>query len=165
MGTRGPQPKPRAIRELEGITKPSHYNQSEPLPKVSTIEPPIELTPQQRLIWDALAPELIRIGTLTIIDFPAFLRYINYSIEYNEMQRQIDNKNYIMIYRDEKGKARHVQILPQVTLRDRAAKHLLQLESHFGMTPASRTRVSAILGGAYVPVPERIADPLELDSD
>lgn len=147
MGLRGKPPKPTAIRKLEGISKPYQLNRNEPQPRPVGVEPPVPLTPQQRLIWDALVPEMTRIGTLTLVDIPAFLRYIDLTIEYNEMKRQIDGRNYFFIIRNEDGTAKYISTLPQVTIRDRALANLLKLEAHFGMTPSSRTRVQAALSG------------------
>lgn len=159
MGLRGKPPKPRAIRELEGISKPYQMNPAEPRPRLCGVEPPVPLTPQQRLVWDALAPEMVRIGTLTLIDIPAFIRYIDLTLEYNEMQRQIAGRNYFFILRHEDGTPKYISVLPQVTIRDRAMVNLLKLEAQFGMTPSSRTRVIAILNGGEEADP---SDPLGL---
>jgi P27 family predicted phage terminase small subunit len=147
MGLRGRAPKPRAIRELEGISKPYQLNQNEPRPRVCSLEPPVPLNPNQRLVWDALAPEMVRIGTLTLVDVPAFLRYIDLTLEYNEMQRQIAGQNYFFIIRGEDGKAKYISTLPAVTIRNQALANLLKLEAQFGMTPSSRTRVTSALNG------------------
>lgn len=148
MGLRGPQPKPSKIRELEGITKPCKMPEHEPKPKLATsTDCPVSLNPAQKLVWDSLAPELMRIGTLSLTDIPAFLRYIDLSIEYHEMQRQIDGKNYILVIRHEDGKPKNAKVMPQIQIRNEAMAHMLRLEQHFGMTPASRTRIMSILGG------------------
>lgn len=159
MGLRGPAAKPRAIRQLEGISRPSRLNPSEPEPKISSPEPPVPLDAKQRLVWDTLAPEMIRIGTLTLVDIPAFLRYIDLTIEHQEMQRQIDGRNYFFVIRNEDGTPKFITVAPQVTIRDRAAAALLKLEAQFGMTPSSRTRVQAALNGGGL----NRDDPLGLD--
>ncbi|RTL04026.1 phage terminase small subunit P27 family [Candidatus Dependentiae bacterium] len=148
MGLRGPQPKPSKLRELEGITKPCKMPVDEPKPKLATsADCPVALNPAQKLVWDSLAPELMRIGTLSLTDIPAFLRYIDLSIEYHEMQRQIDGKNYVLVIRNEDGKPKYATVMPQITIRNQAMANMLRLEQHFGMTPASRTRIMSILGG------------------
>lgn len=133
-------------------------NQNEPKPRVCGLEPPIPLTPQQRLIWDSLAPEMIRIGTLTLLDIPAFVRYIDLTLEYNEMQRQIAGRNYFFIIRNEDGTPKYISTLPQVTIRNQALANLLKLEAQFGMTPSSRTRITAAPSGGE----ENANDPLGL---
>lgn len=148
MGNRGPAPKPSAIRVLEGITKPSKMPVAEPKPKIaSNSDCPINLTPAQKLIWDSLAPELIRIGTLALTDIPAFIRYIDLSLEYHEMQRQIAGKNYILVIRNDEGVPKYASVMPQISIRNQALQNMLRLEQQFGMTPASRTRIMSILGG------------------
>lgn len=148
MGQRGPAPKPTALRVFEGITKPSQMPKFEPKPKLaSETDCPKVLTEKQKIWWDSLAPELIRIGTLSLTDIPAFMRYIDLCIEYEEMTKQIAEKNYILIIRNEDGTPKYATAMPQVNIKNQALSLLLKLEQQFGLTPASRTRIMTILGG------------------
>lgn len=156
----GRRPKPTALKLLEGTYRQDRANFAEPKPTLARmIDCPVNLNEKQKLVWDSLAPELIRIGTLTLTDIPAFMRYIDMTLEYNEMQKQIDGKNYFHVVRDENNRVTTVKILPQIRLRNHALNELLRLESHFGMTPASRSRIITILGGEDA---KKAGDPFDV---
>lgn len=156
----GRRPKPTALKLLEGTARADRTNFREPKPVLARMaDCPVNLTAEQKLIWDSLAPELIRIGTLTLTDIPAFMRYIDMSLEYNEMCKQIAGKNYFHVVRDRRDRIKAVKVMPQIRLRNNALNELLRLESHFGMTPASRSKIITILGGEDA---KKAGDPFDV---
>lgn len=156
----GRRPKPTALKLLEGTARRDRINEREPKPVLAKhTDCPVNLNEKQKLVWDSLAPELMRIGTLTLTDIPAFLRYVDMTIEYQEMQKQIDNKNYFHLIRDRLNRVKSIKVMPQVKIRNLALNELLRLESHFGMTPASRSRIITILGGEDA---QKAGDPFDI---
>lgn len=147
MGFRGPAPKPSVVRELEGNPSGRPLNAYEPRPNlISSIEPPEHLSQEGKNVWKALSQELIRIGLLSTIDIEAFSRYINYLLEYRDCQKAIDGK-YIITYKNPDGSPKYFQQNPYISLRNAAASNMLKLEREFGMTPAARVRMIALVNG------------------
>lgn len=71
MAKRGPQPTPTNIVLLRG--NPSKRARAdEPQPIAASLTPPAELTPLARDFWVAHAPEVARLGMLTVNDVPTF---------------------------------------------------------------------------------------------
>jgi phage terminase small subunit len=64
----GPPKTPTVIRKARGNRGHENLNHIEPHPAATTADPPPELTGDARALWQRLAPELVRIGTLTSID-------------------------------------------------------------------------------------------------
>ena len=139
---RGRLPKPLAIRKFENITKPSEMPKDVPFSRpLQMYEYPVELSVAQKLVWDSIAPELIRIKVLALADVPAFIRYINLSIEYKKAEQKIEEHGLVVATRTT------VKVSPYVQLRNSLAMQLLKYEEQFGMTPCSRNRVKGVPTG------------------
>lgn len=148
MGLRGPPPKPTAIRRLEGNPSNRPLNEFEPMPQVlRKVDPPDNLPPGGELIWNALAPELIRLGLLTEIDLHAFTRYVRFLTEYYDAEKKIDGKLVIAIRYPDSDKVKYFQQNPYISIRNNAAAQLNRLEQQFGLTPSARARMIGLLQG------------------
>lgn len=157
MGRRGPQPKPTAIRIIEGISSPSQLGTKEPQPpKVSAVDPPNWLDPTAKNYWRRIVPMLANIGMLTEADLPTIERYCDFLSQWKQCRdflaeagdisypiyewREIDDpKNPGQKIR--KRELRYMQEFPHMAKKLKISEHLLRIEQHFGMTPAARTRI------------------------
>ena len=72
MAITGSKPKPTAIKILEGNPGKRLLNLNEPKPLQIAPECPDWLLDEAKKEWNRLAPELERLGLLTIIDEMAF---------------------------------------------------------------------------------------------
>lgn len=162
MGLRGPPPKPTALKILEGNPGGKRLNLNEPQPRrLVEVEPPADLPDEGKRVFSSLSKELIRCGLMTAVDVEAFARYVRLLLEYRKADSEIQGK-FVFPVRDKNGQFSYFLPNPWVAVRDRALDRLLRLEREFGMTPASRVRMVALLA---TDKPERVIDPYGDDDD
>lgn len=145
MGKRGPIPKPTALKVAAGNPGKRRLNEGEPVPPAGPIVPPSWLAEPSRQIWDQLAPIVMGMKTLTSADVFAFSRYCNCIARYVELDKFLMRKGasgttYKVM--DGNGKFRSIREIPQAIEYRRLHEILVRLESHFGLTPAARSRIN-----------------------
>ena len=144
MGLRGPQPKPTAMRVLEGNPSGRPINAFEPTPpQQSILKPPRELSAFGIEVWNRVVPMLVLIGTATDADIGTLIRYCDYAEQYVNARNTIRNSGTTYPIKDDKGQIKYVAQLPQVSIMRLASEHMLKIESHFGLTPSTRSRLIA----------------------
>lgn len=153
---------PSNLRMLNRELKDYQKNENEPQPYQEEIpEPPAEISPAARKIWDIKAPDMIALKLLTKIDKYAFMRYCETYVEYIKCRDFIHEKGsttyvYEMVPQkglyggmatDELGQPIFNKVLdkvvvhPEVVLFKQYSEELRRLEQEFGMTPASRSKI------------------------
>lgn len=162
MGTRGPPPKPTALRLLEGNPGKVALNRNEPQPrKLTTVEPPADLPEEGKAVFKALSRELIACGLMTAVDVEPFYRYVKLLLEYRHADREIAGKFFIPM-KDSNGRLAYFLPNPWLSVRDKASDRLLRLEKEFGMTPSARVRMVAVMMN---PATAENPDPYDDDDD
>lgn len=155
MGERGPQPKPTAVRELEGNPSGRPLNKREPKPrKVLSVEPPNWFTEQAKIYWHRVLPILSSIGVLTEADLVLLERYCDFLSDWKYCRDFLNKAGTICypIYDGDKvhpaghpeaGQriVKYLAEFPHVAKKLRISEHLMKIEMHFGMTPAARSRI------------------------
>lgn len=86
----GPQPKPTAIKRLEGNPGKRPLNESEPVYSQGEVEPPEHLDQIARKEWERLYPELEGNGLLTKADVAVFAAYCEAVAEWSKLSKQIE---------------------------------------------------------------------------
>ena len=88
--------------------------------------------------WERLAPELTKIGILTLADEVEFAVYCQALAELTEAEAYLEKHGRTQVTKDgfERKSA-------WCSIRDEAWKRLHQAASGFGLTPASRAKVEA----------------------
>lgn len=130
---RGPHPKPTALKILEGV-KPGRINQREPV-ITGTPEQPADLTVDAKVLWDQVAPAMIRSGVLTVADVPAFAELL---------EAMVLAKFYRAQMRLQLGGAPVANgQTPAVYQYARLHVVLNNGWAQFGMTPSARSRLIA----------------------
>lgn len=127
----GRKPKPTAQKRLEGNPGQRRLNDAEPIPGLDLPEPPAWLMTDARKEWFRVAPDLIRMGVLTGDDWTNFAAYCQTWARLCNLERRMKRATF---------EERHDRKIV-TTFRD----YLMQLRSlgsEFGLTPASRTRLS-----------------------
>ena len=135
--TRGRKPLPTALKKLKGNPGNRPLNQSEPEPEVCIPDPPEVLSEDARIEWDRLATELDDLGLLTAIDMALLALYCQAFGDWKDARRQIEATG--MVVRAPSG---YPMVNPYVTIANKAIEQMRTLATEFGMTPASRSRIS-----------------------
>lgn len=140
---RGRKPTPAATAIATG--NPSHRPiRPEPRPDATAPPVPLWLSPAAFRVWQANAHGLAKAGCLTAIDGDAFARYCNAMARYLEAEVELE-ANGPVIDGPKGGKVKS----PWLAVQKEAAELAGRLGAEFGMSPASRTRVS-------VPAPDTL---------
>ena len=138
----GPAPLPTKIHQLHGNPSGKTFRKDEPAPPVKIPKPPIKLGKIARRQWKYIVPLLEELGVLAAIDGAALAAYCQTFQQWSDLEAIVveDDK---LDTDDEK----------KLSLRDRLSvgRSLIQIRNQmrmmlaeFGMTPASRGRVSVL---------------------
>lgn len=131
---------PSKIAALKGNPGNRPINQNEPQPYDGEMpEPPANLEDDEREVWDRLAPSLYKLGVLTEWDVDEFARYCRAYIRYMEAVEDLKVEGNVV-----DGAAGGKILNPTVHALEKAENKVHALAVHFGMTPASRTKISAV---------------------
>ena len=137
---RGPKPIPTKLKLARGSRRVGDLNDggTEPRPEPSTPTCPAHLTTAARAEWKRIVPELERLGLLTRLDRAALSLYCVAYGRWAEAEKQAAVLGMVV-----KTKAGSLIQNPYLGIANRAAKQMHELLVEFGMSPSSRTRVSA----------------------
>jgi P27 family predicted phage terminase small subunit len=141
----GRKPVPARLNDLRG-NPGKRKKRKEPEPEVAETTCPGWLEGEAKEEWDRLAPELKRLGLLTVVDLPAFAGYCQSFKRWREAERAVS----IAILAGGLGIAVSQGLEGMARERLRLMK---TLAAEFGFTPASRSKVSA--------KPQEEKDPFE----
>lgn len=136
MPSKGPAPRPAALRALHGMPDVS----TGPVAAQVPVEAPAGLSAAARAVWDQLAPDLIGKFVVDAWAADAFGRYCWLRATSAALRASLDAEGYIVAgARDgEPVKNKLWPVLRQIDAE------LLQLEGRFGLTPADRGRVNPV---------------------
>lgn len=119
----GRPPKPTELKVLQGTFRKHRANPTEPKVAPSSMRPPAYLDDDAKKQWRVFAKELLDMGVLTTVDRTALARYCELQVLYRSTKKQADYSPQMI---------GHLLKL---------AVELRTLETQFGMTPSSRTRI------------------------
>lgn len=137
MGARGPAPKPTTLKLLAGNPGHEKLNRNEPKPRPVAPKCPSWLDAEARREWRRVAPELERLGLLTVVDMAALAGYCaSYSL-WRKCRQEIDEKGFT--YETESG---YVGQRPEVAIGNRALADVRAFCQQFGLTPSARARMT-----------------------
>lgn len=143
---KGRPPKPTALKVLEGNPGKRPLNQHEPKPKPISPKCPAWLDKEAKKMWKDLAPKLERLGLLTVIDGAALAAACQRWACFVDCEKIIQKEGYVMeIERfDKQGNSIGIyeQQRPEVSIGRQALADFRAFCTEFGMTPASRSRIS-----------------------
>jgi P27 family predicted phage terminase small subunit len=148
---KGRKPVPTNLKILRGNPGKRPLKKDEPKPGAPIVlQPPEHLSPGAVAEWERMAPALLQLGLLTELDIPAFEGYCEAYAEWKEAKnfaRRVPG----VVKTTSKGKNKNGEdkgggnIIPHPAkgLMNTAFKIWREFLSEFGMTPSSRSRVSA----------------------
>lgn len=137
---RGPKPVPTKLKLARGSRRP--INLDEPKPKVARPRCPSHLSDSAKAEWRRISPILAREGLLTHLDGAALSLYCDAFAVWMEAKQKAAETSLVVT--TQKG---NVIMNPYVGIANTAAKQMLAILVEFGMTPSSRTRVTAAKDG------------------
>lgn len=145
----GRKPKPSALRELAGNVGHRPINKNEP--KFSgTPTCPRHLDDEAKKEWKRISKELTSMGLLTSVDRAALAAYCAAYSRWASAEEQIQKFGLVI----KSPKSGYPVPNPYVGIANTALDLMRKFASEFGMTPASRTRLS-------VEPPKGSQDPFE----
>lgn len=133
----GPAPKPTRLRLLEGNQSKRPLNQMEPKPAPVAPAPPPLLKREALEEWHRLAPELERLGLLTVVDGSALAAYCQAYRRWIQAERKVNREGLVL-----NAKSRYAQAHPAMAVAQRSMQLMRAFAAEFGLTPASRSRIS-----------------------
>lgn len=138
MPRKGGKPKPTRLKKLEGNPGKRPLNEFEPTPKQELLECPSHLTGEAKAEWKRMAPKLYRLGLLSEIDGAAFAAYCQSYALWVEASIKLKDGSYIVLVNG------YPQQNPYLSVMNKAIKEMKAFMTEFGMTPSSRSRISAV---------------------
>lgn len=140
----GPPKKPTALRILEGNPSKRPLPKNEPKPDPSLPECPDWLLDDAKQEWARVAPELNRLGLLTMVDRTALAAYCQSYAKWKQAEEFIKKHGtvYRMVKVDNDGrKYVYSQQHAEVGIANQCLKQIRAFCAEFGLTPASRARL------------------------
>lgn len=129
--------KPTTLKILQGNPGKRPLPANEPKPELGA-KMPETLSAEARAEWSRIAPKLEACGVLTNIDGQALAMYCETWARWMQSGEHLRRHGLLI----ETPTGRTAQS-PMLVIHNTAARQLRELLVEFGMTPASRSRVSA----------------------
>jgi P27 family predicted phage terminase small subunit len=136
--TAGRKPKPTRMKVVQGTFRQDRTTLNEPKPKNQLPPCPDFLEGRARQEYFRIGRKLERIGVLTEVDELALVSLCQSWAEYIEATEQARKTGMLV-----KSPSGYPIVNPYVTLANQALKRVRSFLTEFGMTPGSRSRISA----------------------
>jgi P27 family predicted phage terminase small subunit len=133
----GPPPKPTQLKVLQGNPGKRPLNKREPQPRAAHVSCPRWLLPEAKKEWRRLAPELRRLGLLTVVDRTALAAYCQAYARWRQAEEVLTREG--LVFETASG---YLMPRPEVAIAQKSQQIMKGFLTEFGFTPASRTRVS-----------------------
>ncbi|MBO8183761.1 MAG: phage terminase small subunit P27 family [Archaeoglobus sp.] len=147
MKLKGRKPKPTKLHVLNGNPSKKNLNTNEPKPKPAPgpPKPPSWLTTEAKKEWKRIAPELHRLGLLTIADEAALANYCQAYGHWVQAEKAIKeyykrHKKLTYEYTNKNGSTNEVPI-PEIAIAQKYQQIIKSFCAEFGLTPSSRARI------------------------
>lgn len=136
-GQSGRKPKPTSLKLLQGNPGKRPLNENEPKPEPKLPAPPSHLSKEARKEWRRSGAFLLQLGLISDLDRAAFAAYCTAYGRWIEAEEAL--KTYGVMIKSPSGFP--IQS-PYLAVANKAMAQMRSLLSEFGMSPATRTRVS-----------------------
>ena len=138
MAVRGRKPKPTAIKIFEGNRSRRPLNEKEPKPPEGMPACPAWLETEAKREWQRLAKIMAQMGILSLVDRAAFATYCQAYARWKEAEEYISKNGST-----KETSTGYIQQIPQVSIAQTYSKIMAKIAAEFGLTPASRSRITA----------------------
>jgi P27 family predicted phage terminase small subunit len=149
MTRTGPLPLPSAIKAARGTLRRDRIRPGEPaaLPVPADVQPPSWLTAEGVAAWDRLMAVLADAGARVLgrQDLELLAVLADQIAIYQTAAQTLKAKPALsFVVTDGDGNPRGIHAWPELKIKQAAAAEVRRLCEHFGLSPASRARVSAV---------------------
>lgn len=141
MGRRGPAPQPTALKILNGNPGKRAINHNEPQPTKKAPKCPSWLSREAKAEWRRVAPELERLGLLTVVDGGALAAYCQAYARWKQCEEVIERDGMVSELVTDTGST-YLQQRPEVSIANKQLQVMKAFCTEFGLTPSSRSRMS-----------------------
>lgn len=139
---------PTKLKLLKGTAQPCRMNKNEPNPEAGMPEPPEHLSERAAKVYPHVAKMLLDMKVLTVSDGMALEGLCQAYCDWRAAVEFLEERGssvYTTTQTDSAGNERVVmKPYPQVAERNEADRRLRGWLQSFGLTPADRSKVSAI---------------------
>ncbi len=145
MKRTGPPPTPTALKIIRNNPGRRPINGHEPQPPAApSVAPPRWLQGEALALWTELAPALVKIGLLTVVDREALASGCRWWAIYRTADAAL--KRRLIDTTPSNGR----QPRPELAIAQKAHEQALKILTRFGITPAERVRLTtATPGGGH----------------
>ncbi len=142
MGQRGPQPRPGKIHKLHGSFRQDRHG-GELKIKPSLPDPPEWLDAVALAEWNRLAPELYKLGVLTVLDTTLLAMYAVVYSRWIRAEAELlkDRESRPEVMTTPNG---YQQQSAWLSISNNCVKQMQSLCAEFGLSPATRARIKLI---------------------
>jgi P27 family predicted phage terminase small subunit len=145
----GRKPLPTHLKVVKGTARSHRINTAEPQPGIAVPDPPAHLDERARAKFTAMAEMLARHGIMTELDAGALARYAVIWCRWIEVEADVKRRGPIV-----KTEGGNIIQNPFLSVANKCLLQMAQIESEFGLTPSSRSRIRSA-------APTDMADPFE----
>lgn len=145
----GRKPLPTHLKLVKGTARPHRMNEAEPKPEVAVPAPPEHLDEAAKAKFNAMAELLARHGVMTELDCSALARYVVIWRRWLEAEAEVKRRGPVV-----KTSNDNIIQNPFLAVANKCLAQMAQIESEFGLTPSSRSRIR-------MAEPTDTADPFE----
>lgn len=134
---RGRPPLPRAVKALQGTLRKHRDGYDEPRPTLRSLPCPGRLTGDARTEWKRVAPELFRLGLLSVLDGAILEGYCCAVATWRAAQAAIARDGLLLDTPNG-----YQQAHPGIAIAAGALKQMHVFAGDFGLTPVARARIA-----------------------
>ena len=145
----GRKPLPTQLKLVKGTARPHRLNPDEPTPSVAVPDPPEHLDSAAAAKFIDMATLLARHGVMTELDAGALARYVVIWRRWLDAETEVKRRGPVV-----KTVGGNIIQNPFLAVANKCLAQMGQIESEFGLTPSSRSRIRTA-------APAETADPFE----
>jgi P27 family predicted phage terminase small subunit len=145
----GRKPLPTHLKLVKGTARPHRTNPNELKPPLVIPEPPAHLEEREKTKFTSMAEMLARHGVMTELDVGAIARYAVVWCRWLDAEVEIKKRGPVV-----KTTSDNIIQNPFLAVANKCMLQMAQIESEFGLTPSSRSRIR-------MEDPSDVMDPFE----
>lgn len=140
---KGRKPKPTALKRLSGTARPDRVNAAEPQFRVPerTPSPPAYLAQEAADVWRDLGKLLREAGLFTVVDRYALAMFCSVAGRWMDAERKMRSSGGPVLI----AESGNLYQNPWYCVANKSWSQMRQMLSEFGLTPAERSRLKAIV--------------------
>jgi P27 family predicted phage terminase small subunit len=132
----GRKPLPTHLKLVKGTARPHRLNPNELKPPLIVPEPPEHLDERAKAKFKSMAAMLAKYGVMTELDAGAISRYCIVWCRWLDAEAEIKRRGPIV-----KTTGENIIQNPFLAVANKCMMQMAQIESEFGLTPSSRSRI------------------------